>query len=131
MGKKRKNKESLDLRNIFLHPLKGFPLIFEAIVEARSLLDFSASEEAIRPNTIVEINNDNVATRGFDQSTAIVVWIGIGVKATTLNEEVHRKFGVGGGTSWCIDIEKQALLRRCRIRCISVSWSGQTYEAVL
>lgn len=48
------------LFDVLLYPFKSFALVFQAVVDTAAFKYFFAGEESIRPNTIVECNDDNV-----------------------------------------------------------------------
>lgn len=79
---------SSKLVNVVVNPFQGLPLIFQSVVET---VDLTTCEEAIWTDAIVESNHDDVVARGRDQSTAIILSVGIVVEATTLDEKVHRQ----------------------------------------
>jgi len=76
---------------MLLHPLHGLPLIQKADVQVSILPDLLACQETERTDTIVECDNNHVATGRIDKRRAIVVAIGVRNISTTLNPEKHWK----------------------------------------
>lgn len=48
------------LADVFLHPLESLDLIFQTIVQAGSILNFFTGQKAVRPNTVIESNDDDI-----------------------------------------------------------------------
>lgn len=96
--------------DILLHPFKRLDLIFQAIIQAGTLLNLFAGEKAVRPHPVVEGDHHDVVARCFDQAGAIIVGIGQLRKASSLDKKVDRQPLSGpNGVCWSINIDKQTI----------------------
>ena len=77
---------------MILHPFQQLSLVFQAIVEAQGFVvrNLLASEEAIRPDSIIEIDHDKLAVGGTNQIGAIVVEIPVDAETAALDENIDR-----------------------------------------
>jgi len=55
-----------ELLNVLLHPLQSLDLISETVVGCTALYNLIGSQEAVRTDAVVEVDNDNVVVAGFD-----------------------------------------------------------------
>jgi hypothetical protein len=94
------------LADIFLYPLQSLDLVSETVVGSASLNNLVWSQETIRTNTVVEVDDDNVVVACFDQTGTVVVGVRVGVESTALNEEVDGERVVWSGIRRSKDVDK-------------------------
>ena len=79
---------SAEVFDVLLHPLHGLPLVFQAVVDAATCLDFLTGEETVGSNAVVDGDHDDAVSACEDQACAVEVRVGVGVETATLDEEV-------------------------------------------
>lgn len=89
------------LADILLDPLKSFDLIFQAIVQTPFRLNLLARQESIRPDSVVEGDDNDVLSRSLDQTCPVVIGVGVGIEPSTLDPEVDWQ---ARRIRWCEDI---------------------------
>jgi hypothetical protein len=94
------------LADILLNPLQSLDLISQTVVGSAALNDLIRSQEAIRTNTVVEVDNDNIVVTCFNQTGAVVVRVGVCVKSTALDEEVDGERVVRSGICRSKDVDE-------------------------
>jgi hypothetical protein len=94
------------LADIFLYPLQGLDLISETIVGSAALNNLIRSQETIRTNTVVEVDNNNVVVARFNQTGAVVVRVRVCVESTALDEEVDGERVVRGSICRSKDVDE-------------------------
>lgn len=84
-------------------------LIQQTCVQGTVLADLLASQEAQRTDAVVEVDKDNVSTRGMDHFGAVVVVIRVVGVAATLDIEPDGQFGLGRCIGRLEDVDKQTI----------------------
>ena len=75
--------------NMLLHPMHDFTLIKQAYIEIAILYDLLTGQEAIRTNSVVEIDHHNIVVRRCDQVRSIEINVTVRIKASSSNEDVY------------------------------------------
>lgn len=60
------------LADVFLNPVQGLPLIFQAVVQAATLTNFLRCQKSMGTNSIIEVHDDQLHAARFDQRGAVV-----------------------------------------------------------
>jgi hypothetical protein len=96
------------LLDVFLNPFKCFSLILQSVVQAQARIRnyLTASQESIRPYSIVEVHHNHAVVASIDQVCTIVVGIAVDVEATALDEDVDRQLALVGGSFWRENIDE-------------------------
>jgi len=88
-----------NLIDVLINPLEQLPLILQAIIQAqrRILSNFIARQEAIRSNSVVEVDHNHVSFGSMNETFAVQVRIAIDNKAASLYENKDGQVALGGG----------------------------------
>ena len=99
-----------EFANVLLYPLQSLDLIFQTIVGTAALDDLIRSQETIRSNAVVEVDDNNVVVAGFNQTRAVVVGVRVCVESTALDEEVDGERVVRSGIRRSEDVQEETVL---------------------
>lgn len=72
------------LADIFLHPLKQLPLIFETVVVGCTFRNLLTGQEAIRSDSVIESHKDEPTISSLNDTSAVDIWITVRIEAATL-----------------------------------------------
>ena len=100
-----------ELADVVLNPLKSFQLVFQAVVQAATLLHLSSCEESVGADTIAKGDDHHVHIRSFNQAGTIKIRIRVRVEPTALDEEKNWEFRSGRRIARRVHVEKQAIFR--------------------
>lgn len=97
---------------MLLHPFEQLALILQSVVQAqrRILNDFFAGEEAVRANSVIEVDHNHVSLGRTNEILAVHVCVTIDDKAASLDEDKDGQVAVGCGVGRRKYIGKETVL---------------------
>jgi hypothetical protein len=105
--------------NIFLDPAEQFALVEQAHIQISVAPDFLAGEEPKRPDTIVEVDQNNAVLRLEYKFCAVIISIRVGHETSTLNINPDGEFRLFRRVQRSKDIDKETVFGLVGIRRLS------------
>ena len=110
---------------MFLHPLQGFDLVLQAIVQTAPFLNLFPSQKSMRANAIIESNNHNAHISRSNQPRPVIIWRGEIIKTASLDPDKNRQLGSVPFLDWGIDLHEKTVFRRPIRNGILSDWDTQ------